>query len=62
MELPPEQAGMSGLLDPKDDQQVKVAMDQISGSDMNLLENATTSTEPTEKTTEKATEKTTKKK
>lgn len=58
VELPPEQAGMSGLLDPKDDQQVQVAIEQISGSDMNLLENATTTTEPTEKTTEKTTKKT----
>ena len=58
-ELPPEQA-TAGTLEAKDDQQVKVAIEQISGSDMTLLENSTT-TEPTEKPTETTTEKTTKK-
>ena len=59
-ELPPEQASMSGLLEPEDDQQVKVALQQISKSDMTLLENSSTS-EPTEKPTEKETEKTSEK-
>lgn len=57
VELPAEQAGMSSLLEPEDDQQVKVAIEQIAGSDMSLLENATT-TEPTEKESEETAKKT----
>lgn len=61
VELPPEQASMSALLDPEDDEQVKVAIEQISKSDVTLLENSTSTTASTEKETEKTTKKTTEK-
>ena len=62
-ELPVEQAAANMLLDPEDDAQVKVALEQISSSDLNNMNSTTepTEEETTKKTTQKTTKKTTKK-
>ena len=59
-ELPVEQASANMLLNPKEDAQVKVALEQISSSDLNEL-NSTTEPSAAKKTTAKTTAKTTKK-
>lgn len=62
-ELPAEQASVYQLLEPQEDAQVKVALDQIIDSDLAMLKNATTTqpstdaTEPSE--TEASTDATT---
>ena len=50
-ELPPEQASIYQLLSPEDDAQVKVALDQITDSDLPTLQNSTTTTAAGETTT-----------
>ena len=58
-ELPAEQASVYQLLEPQEDAQVKVALDQIIDSDLAMLKNATTTQPSTDATEPSETEATT---
>lgn len=57
-ELPAEQASVFGLLKPADDAQVKVALEQVSKSDLPLLNNSEPTTPTEEDKTDATTDKT----